>query len=373
MTNLATLPDIDFATKDAGEVEAMILRAYEEASGRTLAPGDPVRLFLLTVAAVIVQQRVLIDWSAKQNLLAYSSGDYLDHLGALLGVSRLPAAPAMTTLRFTLSEAQAGAVLIPKGSRATSDGTLIFATTETATIAAGQLSADVGVVCTTAGDAGNGLLPGQIARFVDPLVWMKSVSNVTTSAGGSDREGDERLRERIRIAPESFSVAGSEGAYQYWARTAHQGIVDVSVHSPSPGEVEIYPLMEGGAIPTSDILDLVDAVCSGETVRPLTDQVTVLAPSAESYDLSVTWWLVRERSVEATAVTAAVTEAVNGWVLWQKSALGRDINPSELTRRMVEAGAKRVAVASPSFTVLAHNEVGHAGTVTVTFGGVEDA
>ena len=103
---LDNLPDITFAEKDAKLIESEIINVYESLAGRTLAPGDPVRLFLLSIASIISQQRVLIDFAAKQNLLAFSSNGYLDHLGALLGVTRLPAYPAMTTLRFTLSGPQ---------------------------------------------------------------------------------------------------------------------------------------------------------------------------------------------------------------------------------------------------------------------------
>ena len=81
----------------------------------TLYPGDPVRLFLETIAYVISYQRSLIDFTGKMNLLAYSTGDYLDHLGAFVGVTRLSAASAICTVRFTLSAVQSGSIIIPSG------------------------------------------------------------------------------------------------------------------------------------------------------------------------------------------------------------------------------------------------------------------
>ncbi|MBQ3645106.1 MAG: baseplate J/gp47 family protein, partial [Synergistaceae bacterium] len=123
------LNDITFANKTPEEIESEIIKIYENLSGRSLARGDPVRLFLETIILVIIHQRALIDHSAKMNLLAYATGDYLDHLGALLGVMRLEASSALTTLKFTLSEAQEANILIPVGTRATPDGTIYFATT----------------------------------------------------------------------------------------------------------------------------------------------------------------------------------------------------------------------------------------------------
>lgn len=369
----AGLPDILFAVKDASEVEREIIRAYEQASGRSLAPGDPVRLFLLTVAAVIVQQRALIDFTGKQNLLAYSTEGFLDHLGALLGVYRLPATAARTTLKYTLSTPQAEAVIIPAGTRATpGGGEIYFSTVAPATIDAGDTSIEIEAECTVVGAIGNGYLPGQIGKQVDPLPWVESVENVTPSAGGADTEGDEGLRERVQIAPEKFSVGGPTGAYEYWARTAHPGIVDVTVISPVPGEVHIYPLLSEGELPSQEILDAVDEICSAEDIRPTSDFVSVLSPVEVEYSVDVSYWIDRKRAAMGDNIVSAVEAAVAKWVRWQCEALGRDINPSRLIAAIVGAGAKRAAVAEPSFVELSPSEVAKCTGVTTTFEGFED-
>lgn len=51
------LSAVQFMTTNADEVESGIISRYEKASGRTLANGDPVRLFLLTIAAEICALR----------------------------------------------------------------------------------------------------------------------------------------------------------------------------------------------------------------------------------------------------------------------------------------------------------------------------
>lgn len=370
------LPEILFAVKDAKEVEREVVRAYEDAAGRSLAPGDPVRLFLLTIASVIVQQRTLIDYTGKQNLLAYSSSGYLDHLGALLGVCRLAAAPALTTLRFTLSSPQPGAVTIPVGTRATpGGGSFFFATARSATIPPGEISVDVDAACTAPGIGGNGFFPGQIRKLVDLLPWVSSVENITETTGGTDVEEDENLRERIHVAPEKFSVAGPFGAYEYWALTAHQGIIDVSVVGPptiDPGEVAIFPLMTGGAIPSQEVLDLVYSRCNAEDIRPLTDHVTVAPPEIVSYTVSLQYWILRRNATRALAIRSAVEKTVEEWVDWQRSKIGRDILPSELVRRVQSAGAKRVEVTSPKYTALNYKQLGVASSVNVVYGGLED-
>jgi phage-related baseplate assembly protein len=380
ITNLfGVLPDFDFVEKSPEAIKNTIIADYEaahyQATGErmTLYPGDPRRLFLLSVANSIILQRNLIDWVGKENLLAFASESRLDHLGALLGVTRLPPQRARTTLRFTLSTERETATVIPAGTRAMPNGrTIYFATAETLEILPGELTGDVQAEAMEYGVTANALLPGQINNLVDPLPYVAGVANITASEGGADIEDDENLRERIHLAPESFSNAGSIGAYIFWARSSSQLIVDVGVSSPVPGEVNIFPLLEDGWIPGQEILDAVSAVCNADTVRPMTDLVHVLPPQTVEFDLNVTWYLERSNAAKVIDISGRVNAAVRDWLLWQRSKLGRDINPSELISRMVQAGAKRVEVESPVFSVLAFNEVAVASSETVAYGGIED-
>lgn len=371
MSILNNLPDVEFASKDISKIQTDIITTYEAISGRKLAPGDPVRLFLQAIASIIAQQRVLIDYSAKQNLLAYASGDFLDHIGVRLNTDRMPAQAAQTIIRFTIAS-QPQTVTIPKGTRVTPDGKIFFATTDVVDVPSGTTQVDITAECTTAGTIGNDWEPGQINRLVDPLPWVTKVENITTSSGGTDTEDDDSYRERIRKAPERYSVAGPYGAYDYWARTAHQSIIDVSVSSPSPGQVEIRPLLEGGEIPSQEILDTVDAVCNDRNIRPLTDLVTVLAPTVVNYDITLTYWIDESNSSIAASIQEAVNEAIDEYVTWQKSKLGRDVNPSKLTARIINAGAKRVEIIVPIYTAITKDQVAVANNITVTYGGLED-
>lgn len=376
MIDFKTLPDVTFAEKDAETILASIIAGYEEASGRTLYPGDPVRLFLNTIAYVIVYQRSVIDNAAKQNLLAYATGAHLDHIGALLGVERMQEASAVTTLRFTLSAPLESTVLIPAGTRA-NDGIIghMFATKENVQIYSGDTHVDVEAYCTDAGEAGNGIGVGEIKYLVDPIAYVASVTNRSMSTGGADKETDDSLRSRIRMAPESFSVAGASGAYEYWARSAHQDILDVAVIGPTdePGNVYVYPLMAGGEVPSQEILNLVSGVLNDEKVRPLSDHVFVEAPEKVNYQIELTYYIARDSATSATTIQNAVQDAVAEYELWQKSKLGRDINPSELIRRVMSSGAHRVVVTLPTHTILSASQIAIASNDTkVNFGGLED-
>ncbi len=369
MNNLA---DITFCDADEATVKAEIIKQYETVSGRTLADGDPVRLFLLAIANELILQRNLIDFAGKMNLLAYATGDYLDHIGALLDVTRLSSSSAETTLTFTLSTDEVG-VVIPAGTRVTNKGeTVYFATDAALSIPAGETEGTVSASCMETGSGGNGFAAGELNKIVDPVAYVDAVTNTTVTAGGADTEDDENFRERIHQAPEKFSNAGSYGAYEYWAKTANADISDVFVTSPTPGEVNIYPLLEGGEIPEQEVLDDVYAVCNADKIRPLTDKVTVLAPGVLKFDIEVAYKIAKADAAQASTIQAAVAAAVSDYISWQKAKLGRDLDPSKLCSLMVKAGAAKVDVTSPAITVIDNAKIATAENVTVTYQGVDD-
>ena len=113
------VPAVEFLTTDAESIKSQILSGYESLTGRSLAAGDPVRLFLLSIAEILILQRTAINTAAQQNLLSYATGNYLDALGTYLSVKRLAESRAKTTIRFTLSQALANPFEIPSGFEVT--------------------------------------------------------------------------------------------------------------------------------------------------------------------------------------------------------------------------------------------------------------
>lgn len=369
---LNELTSIDFATADPIELETNALAVVEGLLGRKLERADPLRIFIKALIAVIMQQRLLIDQTAKMNLLAYATGDYLEHLGALVGCERLPASSAVTTVEVTLSTVREVATTIKKGTRVTADDEVYFALEDDVVILAGESTATAKATCTVTGEVGNGYAAGEIRRIVDPQAFLLSIVNTTTSEGGADTETDDAYRERIHEAPEAYSCAGSEGAYQFHTKSVNQLIVDVAVDSETPGTVQVYPLLKGGELPGEEILSAVYDYLNAKTVRPLTDQLSVRAPIVESYDVDVSYWVSRSDAIAAAAIEEAAQQAVNDYVEWQQSRLGRDVNPTELVYRLKKCGVKRVEVRSPQFTITNKFTVAHTESISATFGGLED-
>ena len=369
---LKNLENLKFVDANPEEMEIHILDIVEGLLERKLARADPLRLFLLGVEALLIQQRLLFDQMAKMNLLACARGSYLDHIGALVGTERLPAAPATATMKLILSAAREQAVIIPKGARVTAGDNIYFALNENAIIPAGELYVTASATCTENGERGNGYLPGEISRIVDPVPFWASAENTTKSEGGADVEDDDAYRERIHEAPEKFSTAGPTLAYEYHAKVASALISDVYPDSPAPGEVVVYPLLKGGVIPGEEVLTLVREKLNDRRIRPLTDKVSVKAPESVKYDVDAVYYIDRSNVTEASAIQSRAENAVQEFVAWQKEKLGRDINPTELSYRLRAAGVKRAEIKSPVFTKTEKNQVAIADHVKVTFGGLED-
>lgn len=377
------LPDVKFAELDARAVENAVIAGYvavrriEEPTFR-LYDGNPVRLFLEAVAALIAQQNVVIDLTGKANLLRYAGEETIGDIGWLYGTraDRLEASAATTTIRYTLSAPVSHVTTIVKGSRVTPKAQkgLYFATVADLTILAGQTTGEVKATCETAGTVGNGYEPGEISEIVERVnPFVVSAVNLTTSDGGAEREGLEAYRVRVRETPESFSVAGPDGGYWFWAKSANAGIIDVGVTSPEPGHVNIVPLMTDGELPTAEVVEEVYAMLNDRTIRPLTDYVHVIEPTAVSYKIDIRYWIDKDDAADATVIQTAVTQAVENYRMWQRTKLGRDIIPSRLIEWVMEAGARRVVVNSPVYTILTNEQIAQEIAVSVVYGGLESA
>lgn len=335
------LAPVNFLETDAETIRSQIITGFEKASGDTLAAGDPRRLFLLSIADVIIQQRTAINLAAQQNLLSYAQGGYLDALGQLLAVERMAESKAVTTIEFTLSQALGSVYTIPAGTQVT-NGVVTFETDEDLLIPIGETTGEVSASCTVAGPVGNDYLAGQISTIVTPMTFVSGAQNTTITTGGADAESDPDFADRIRLAPNSFSVAGPEKAYVYHAKSVSPAIIDVKVNSPTPGEVDVYVLLTDGTLPTEDTLEQIEEHLSDENIRPLTDYVVVKAPTASNYEIELHYWISQEDSSKAAQIQADVEAAVEQYRLWQQTKIGRDITPGKLLQLVFAAGASRV-------------------------------
>ena len=361
---------IDFFTIDPQADLADAVGRYEAATGEPLLPGDERYLFLTFVVSLILAAEAQTNVVANKNLLRYMEGELLDEYGAQYGVERLPAQYASATVEWSMALPLAYPVTIPSGTRVTPDGEHVFVLLEQVTIPAGQTKGAGLCQADQPGSGYNGFLPGQINSALDPVPGINGVANTTASAGGTDPEGDDAYKERIVLRWEGISTCGSKEGYEYWARQASASIVDVEAVGTEDAQVKVYILLEGAAQPSEELISQVLAAVSATQRRPLTDEVTVLGAEKETYNLSLTYYIARERSTQEAAIKTAVEAAIDAWVQERTRRLGGDLNPDGLRWAILQAGGYRVDIAAPVYTALEPQQVAVLGTKQVTYGGL---
>jgi phage-related baseplate assembly protein len=365
------LPSIVFAQIDPVALQQAVIAgfqvAWQEDTGETLVllPSDRRYNFLSSVTAWLVGAYATLDQSAKQNIIPYSAGGFLDNVAALYLTTRLPASPATTQLRFQLSLPSNAASTIPAGTSVASASTgLVFSTVEDIDIPVGLVNGYVSANCTTTGTAGNGLPIGDIKNLTNWTgAFVVSASNTEVTTGGAATETDTALRARLLDATDSFSPAGPKGRYRYWAESVSPAISEVSVMGPEdgldPGNVQVTVMLQNGVYPNQALLDAVYDTLDVDSVRDLCAQLTVSAPSGIPYSVGVRYWVDQTQESNVLNIQRDVEAAVSGWMAGVQGALGGAIVPSTLSAAVMAGGASSVIVDEPAARIpLALNEVG---------------
>lgn len=377
MADARTFPNVEFVNKSAEGLLEEYVAEMEQALGRTIGKADPLRVVAGWAASVDAQLYEVLNQTAKLNVPRFAFGDYLDSLAENFyhGLTRLEESSAQTTLRFTLSTESEKETPVPVGTRVTTADSVVFETTETKYIKAGELFVDVPAQCSVAGTLGNGYRPGEIDRPVDndTVRNFQSVVNITASEGGSAEETDEAFYQRMRLSQGAYSTAGATDSYIYHAYSANPLVSGVRVVSPEKGVVEVYVMLRDSQIPGEEMLEEIRQYLSEDTRRPLTDCVTVKAPNAHGFQVEVVWYAEKNSGISRQSLEEAVELAVDEYIAWQTAQIGRDINPSYLIQLLMEAGVKRVEVRQPAYAKISDTEVAVLEHRTCGFGGEEDA
>ena len=213
-------PAYQFASTDTNGIISDLIAGYELIMKNTVRPASPEMQLIRWMAHIIVQERMLNNWTGNQNIPSRADGANLDALAELTHIQSRPAAsPAACTVRVQLPEPQGQAVLVPAHTRMTDiSGTLVWETGEDYYIPAGERSMDVPVRCQTVGTAGNGYAIGQINRLVDAFPFPLECANITVSDGGANEPTDDEFYELMRTSMDAYSCAGARGGYIYFAK-----------------------------------------------------------------------------------------------------------------------------------------------------------
>lgn len=346
-------------------------KAYLELTGTSSAASDEILAIMYASAGISYQLAEAVNAKAKQNLLKYASGEYLDNIGISRGgIVRKQEESAVVTVRFTASAIRQNVIGIPEGTRVTGgDGKIYFATTEYAEIKPGELFVDVPCMATAGGSSANNFGIGELTMLVDPIAYIGSVSNTDAPTGGADVESDDAYAERIFDSRYIYSTAGAEPAYIYYVKSFSTLIDDVVVLNPSGADIDIYILMTDRTQATSAFLEELENHLNDPNIKPLTDRISVKNVNRVPYELSVEYKIYDTDISKLAEIQKSIASAAEEYKLWQSARIGRDINSQKLISLMIAAGAAQVTIVSPVDTRVESNEIAYCENTKIEYKG----
>ena len=146
----------------------------------------------------------------------------------------------------------------------------------------------------------------------------------------------------------------------------------MKIYEPEDAVVDIRILLNGGELPTQTFCNGCLAYLKNNPIIPLTDKDQIAPPDVVKYDIKATYYIGRSDINNLAAIKSAIEAAKDTYIEWQKTKIGRDINPDTLTEFVRAAGGKRVVIESPAFQVVPETSVAQERTVEFVYGGVEN-
>ena len=351
---------------------AETIRDYETRADKTLRPAHIERLLINTFAYRETLTRQQVNEAYRQQHARFATGLMLDLCGDDVATPRLSAQAAMTTLRFAAPDISgATTISVPKGTRA-QVGELVFTTAEAGVLKAAQKTVDLLAVCSTTGVVGNGWAVGQINTLLGKLhaTIAVSVSNITVPSGGVEDEKDDAYRERVLLAPESFSIGGTVGAYKYFARQFSPVICDVETSNDKDangndigGTVVVSVLTKDG-LPGTELLTQLEKSFQSERMRILCDKPSARAPQVVNYALNAE--LTLYTGANELETIAAAKAAWTAYEAQRRLKLGGDIVPLDIQTVLKVDGVYNVTLKNLNLTVLNRTQWPRCTSVTIT-------
>jgi len=357
-----------------------------------------------------------INDAACLNLARFSRYPILDFLGEYKNCKRTKAAKGGDVLQINLNTEFSYPVTINKGFQVkTNDGDYIFETTADLTIPAGETTGTVNIESQVATSEVNKYQAGEIDTVISSTYsYIENVANINGVEGGSDDETDENYIERILLSPEGFSVAGPEGAYIYFAKSAHSSIVDVSVETPEenitvkingqtleliendaenedcrvsadyqnekvaitlkndvaensvieakiphPYKIYIY-ILTNEQTASQAVLDAVMTLLSD--VRPLSDYVVLQSAEISDYEINGTVYLTRD--ADEDIVKNSVNTYLNNYITERNNKLNRDVVRNKIIEKVCSiSGVYDFNLTTPSSTLIAAKSRSYRGQI----------
>ena len=306
-----------------------------------LLRADDAQVLARVLAGAVHGVYSYVDWISRQVIFDTADSDVLQRWASIWGVSRKAAVAASGTAALST---QVGATIFSGTQLQALDGQLYQVTTDTT---ATTVTTSVPVTAVTAGAAGNRTV-GDSLSLVNTVVGVGSTGTTTLISGGSDTETDDALRSRLLARIQNTPQGGAAADYKAWA-LAVSGVTRawVSANELGAGTVVVRFVRDndsGSIIPDTGEVAAVQSYI--DSLRPVTAQVTVVAPVANPLNFTISG------ITPNTAAVKAAVEAELRDLLLREAAPGGTILLSHIRAAISAAtGETDFTLTAPSANV----------------------
>lgn len=343
------------------EIYESLLAAFAERAGFTPEEGCDLAVRLWAAAAQLQALDIQADWVLDQSFPQTAQGVYLDYQGELRGLTRLPAAKAAGTLRFSVETAPVSELTIPAGTVCMTEDETRFQTTAAAVLAAGTLSADAPAEALEGGANGNAAA-GAIRLLTACPLAITGCTNPAAFSGGSDAEDDETFRRRILESYQRLPNGANAAWYEQTAMN-YGGVAAARAvgRARGTGTVDVYVATEQG-VPDAALLAGLEAELQEK--REIAVDVEVKAPTVQSVNVTVA--VEAESGADFETVKTRVEQSIT--TFFTGRLLGQPVRLAELGSRIYALeGVENYRFTAPAADVAAEDTVLPAlGTLSVT-------
>lgn len=283
-------------------ITQIVARVKSDLESRMTSGSATLRRSVIFVLATVIAASVhllygAIEFFSRQIFGDKAEAEFLIRLASIFGVAKKVAAYAEGDVEFTGTNGS----VIEEGTRWQRSDGLFFQTTEEGTISGGSVT--LNVIAEEAGENSNTEVDVELTA-VSPIAGVSSTATVSGTGikDGTNEEDDETFRERYlertRQPPQggaltdyvrwALEVGGVTRAWSYplWGGPQYVGVTFVL-----DDEVDIIP----------DVDKVAEVQAYIDTLRPVTDQAVVFAPTPVEQDFTI-------ELIDAD--TAAIREAI---------------------------------------------------------------
>lgn len=304
--------------------------AYFNSKGEKLDENSEIMKRLEAVASELYCISCYGDYIFKQAFVQSATGEYLDALGALRGVTRKTADISTGELTFYLTEASLENIVIPKGTVCSVSGKpyIQFATDSETTLLAGELSVTVPATALSPGEEYN-VTAGTVTVMVNAPAGIYGVTNNAEFTGGCDEERDASLRRRI-IDHYAYAPNGVSGQSVANVVMDLDFVADCNIPFPeSPGVITVVVKTKSGELSSKERYQVQDTVGFAELVG---GSVNVVLADREEFSISV------DANIRQGFDKNAIQEEIVNCVKEVCSALkiGEALSLNSITRELID-------------------------------------